>query len=462
MTLRFSLLHATRGTPQRALETRAKWLNAAKRPDTVEHVFGVQSDDSTGGPWLANHSMVATTPPPPAWASSSVANWNACAEIAEGEWLIVIADDLIPPHHWDELLFQDIIEIGPSALREPTVIQASDGVNNDWLLRHPVMNRALYQKRGYVFNPAFYGVFCDNDLTAWCFVNGVRFHAAKHFAVTHLHPTAGTRADDEICRIQNSKRAYEYGQETYRNLWPQTVARHIVDTHSVWIGPRLGLMERLTLTLLLKYGHRPTLWVQDGFDRSTVPSGVRVRTVPDDAVDPVGFAGIPHPGIPNGGIGSLAHWSDYFSALVLSVHGGLWVQLDVAALEPIHATEHCFTSWSGGYSPCVWSAPVGSEFVRAWGAFVEDGARTQWAGQDWHDCMHAINRLLQHTRTLHGVLCGPEYFDCGGRAESPFNRPLHDPRIKLIHWSNATHGQSKEQPVAGSFYRALCEREGLI
>jgi hypothetical protein len=30
-------------------------------------------------------------------------------------------------------------------------------------------------------------------------------------------------------------------------------------THSVWIGPKLGLMEKLTLTLLVKHGNNPTL-----------------------------------------------------------------------------------------------------------------------------------------------------------------------------------------------------------
>ena len=43
-------------------------------------------------------------------------------------------------------------------------------------------------------------------------------------------------------------------------------------THSVWIGPKLGLMEKLTLTLLAKNGNSPTLWVKGKVDG--VPDGV--------------------------------------------------------------------------------------------------------------------------------------------------------------------------------------------
>lgn len=40
-----SLLHATRGTPERALATRKIWIDRADDAAQVEHIFGIQSDD---------------------------------------------------------------------------------------------------------------------------------------------------------------------------------------------------------------------------------------------------------------------------------------------------------------------------------------------------------------------------------------------------------------------------------
>jgi hypothetical protein len=53
-------------------------------------------------------------------------------------------------------------------------------------------------------------------------------------------------------------------------------------THSVWIGPKLGLMEKLTLTLLVKHGNNPTLWVKGKVDG--VPDGVKVEQLPKDII----------------------------------------------------------------------------------------------------------------------------------------------------------------------------------
>lgn len=213
--IKFSLLHATRAMPDRAIETRNSWLAMARNPDQIEHVFGFQSDDEASSEALAGFKR-AETPPPPEWASSSVANWNAAAKIATGEWLLVIADDLKPVFEWDALLEHDIASIPNTT--QPLAIQARDGINIDWILRHPIVNRALYEARGFIFHPEFYGVFCDNDLTAWC-CKYARIAMARHFTVQHVHPISGSRKHDEISRLQNSRRAYEYGQEIMKKHW---------------------------------------------------------------------------------------------------------------------------------------------------------------------------------------------------------------------------------------------------
>ena len=101
--MKISLLHATRGTPDPANATRESWLSRASHRSMIEHFWAIQAGDTTSTA-LDPDSIVAVTDDPPAWASSSVANWNAAAALATGDLLVVITDDLTPPIGWDETL----------------------------------------------------------------------------------------------------------------------------------------------------------------------------------------------------------------------------------------------------------------------------------------------------------------------------------------------------------------------
>lgn len=228
-------------------------------------------------------------------------------------------------------------------------------------------------------------------------------------------------------------------------------------THSVWIGPRLGLMEKLTLHLLMEAGHSPILWTNQIVEG--VPRGVEVRHVPRDYVQPIGFAGHPHAGIPNGGIGSFAHWSDYFAFKTLYEHGGIWVQMDVAVTKKIVAADYTFTPWLSVVSPVVMAIPRGSFYAAQMAAIIGDMLKNGMAGLDWHEAMLAMVSVLQKSGIPYSTF--PNYFDCGGVTISPYTHPIATP-FDIIHWSNATHNTSKETPTRGSEYHRLCESVGLI
>ncbi len=226
-------------------------------------------------------------------------------------------------------------------------------------------------------------------------------------------------------------------------------------THSVWIGPKLGLMEKLTLTLLAKNGNNPTLWVKGKVDG--VPDGVKVEQLPKDILQPIGFAGNPHPYIPNGGIGSFAHWSDYFALETLYRHGGVWVQMDCAVSVKLDLEDYTFSPWLSSISPVVMRIPEGSAFAIDCATRLRDMLADGMAGRDWHEAMVALHAGLQRHGINYHTLSS--YFDCGGVPESPYTHPI---QADVIHWSNATHNQSKEKPVKGSEYWRLCKECELI
>jgi len=209
-----SLLHATRAMPQRALATRKEWLDKATHPELVSHIFGIQSDDHANlAAFQSARVNYACSEPPPTWASSSVANWNAAAEASRGDLLVVIADDLTPPAGWDDELRK---------LPPPThdyACHVADTFRDDDLICHPILSRALYEKRGYVFHPRFYGVFCDNDFTLRTSLE-TTIHKLPSLMWRHDHPLARTRPEDDIVKLQNTQTAHEYGFQMMSRLWP--------------------------------------------------------------------------------------------------------------------------------------------------------------------------------------------------------------------------------------------------
>jgi hypothetical protein len=209
---KITLLHATRGTPERALKTKNIWLERAMNPQNVEHVFGIQADDQFSLDLFKNEN-VAITEPPPAWASSSVNNWNAAAAISTGDILVVIADDLTPPQGWDEKL-QGL----PEGNKE-WACYVPDTLRNDGLMCHPIISNAFYRKKGYVFHPNYFGVFCDNDFSVRSILE-TTIYQANGLQWQHDHPINGTRKEDDIVKLQNTEQAYKFGMEEFVTQWP--------------------------------------------------------------------------------------------------------------------------------------------------------------------------------------------------------------------------------------------------
>jgi hypothetical protein len=210
---KITLLHATRGTPGIAMTTRDTWLARANNPENVEHIFGIQADDQASLDWFQGGENFGVTVPPPDWASSSVANWNTAAALSTGDILVVIADDLTPPQGWDD----ELQKLPDGNL--PWACYVPDTVRDDGLMCHPVLSRELYARRGYVFHPSYYGVFCDNDFTVRTLLECTILQV-KGLKWLHDHPINGSRPEDDNTRHQNSEKAYAYGGATFTKMWP--------------------------------------------------------------------------------------------------------------------------------------------------------------------------------------------------------------------------------------------------
>jgi hypothetical protein len=104
--------------------------------------------------------------------------------------------------------------------------------------------------------------------------------------------------------------------------------------NSLWIGPRLGAVERACLRSLLRQGHRLVLWCYAAPDG--VPAGVELRDaralLPESRI-------VVHKG------GSPALFTNLFRYELMRRGLGLWVDCDVYALAPLAGLPDLLFGW---------------------------------------------------------------------------------------------------------------------
>jgi hypothetical protein len=238
--------------------------------------------------------------------------------------------------------------------------------------------------------------------------------------------------------------------------------------HGVWIGDRLSLLERLTITLFQNQGHEFHLWSYAPLENT--PEGTVWRDaneiLPEKTI--FRFEGIPNTLIPNGGIGSLSHWSDQFQCKLLHQEGGLYTQLDIAVFAPLDfESPYVFARHTDrSIAPVIMKVPQGSQFAKSCYETLSSEINAETIGSmHWVRSMQKIMDVAQElgVNRPEYFLTDDEYWDLGGRKRGPFydsQQPKEG--VRIMHWSNATNHLFKDRPIRGSFYAKLLESVGLI
>lgn len=238
--------------------------------------------------------------------------------------------------------------------------------------------------------------------------------------------------------------------------------------HTLWASGKLSLLERLSITLLQQHGHEVHLWSYEPI--KNVPLGTVLRDardiLPYESV--FTFQGTPLNGIPNGGIGSLSHWSDQFQLMLLHKEGGIYVQLDVSCLKPlVFKNEYAFIAHHGtNLAAFLMKCPKGAVFPRAAYKVISQYVNaSQMSDMHWDFSMRLMGIALKQSipNCMEYVIHPKCVMDLGCRKDGPFfdsTEPNSDQCI--IHWSNATVKELKDNPIPGSYYYKLLQSCKLI
>ena len=212
---RISVLHATYKSPSSPLKHRDLWLSRAKNPERVEYIFAMNDDDVASITATAGALRVLTCATDD--LSTAVQNWNSAAALSTGDVLFVISDDLFPPVTWDEQLDGIVHDCEPRARDFAIKVQDSP-YPEDTTLRHPLISRRFYERFG-LFDEAFRGVYCDNDITLRAFLFSVILDG-RSVAFEHQHPHFDSKFGASASHAEiNDIREYAWGKGVFLHKW---------------------------------------------------------------------------------------------------------------------------------------------------------------------------------------------------------------------------------------------------
>jgi hypothetical protein len=219
--VQFSILHATRGRPEKAVAAMKMWEARAAAPSAIEYIFAVDEEDEHTqrnlifGPTKFYHVFVCFNE-----GRGSAPAWNTAAKRSVGHILIQASDDFQCPDAWDVKLMRRLYT------NAPTVIAVSDGYRNDSLLTMAICNRARYDQQGEFLHPGYASVFSDDDFSykayrderdGKCAVINARDLVFKH--EHHYHNK--TVPFDATYERQNSPENYEQGRKLFFERNPE-------------------------------------------------------------------------------------------------------------------------------------------------------------------------------------------------------------------------------------------------
>jgi len=186
--MKITLLHPSRSRPEKAKATYGYWIDRAHDTDNIEHVLSLDYSDPMRNeyPYFGDNSTGIVS-----HNDCVVQATNAAAEVSIGDILVYLSDDFKCPVGWDELVRSRFSLDAPMLLKVHDDLQTFD---KD-VLTIPIMNRALYERLGYFWNPEYRSMFVDQDLFHVCKNNGWLKYAPD-LVFPHEHYSIGKAPKD--------------------------------------------------------------------------------------------------------------------------------------------------------------------------------------------------------------------------------------------------------------------------
>lgn len=204
--MKITLLHPSRGRPQKSFDNAKQWIE--KAGCEVEIVVSIDHSDSERNNYLElyepEYKVIC------GFNNSVVEATNRAAKESTGDILVYLSDDFECFDNW-----------GPAVLKEfegvtnPLLIKVDDGLQDFIVpvLTIPIMNRALYNRLGYFWHPEYKSMFVDCDLY-WVSRKLSALKYCPHLKFQHNHVSIGRAKDDETYRRSSAN--WKQGEDLFK------------------------------------------------------------------------------------------------------------------------------------------------------------------------------------------------------------------------------------------------------
>lgn len=186
-----SLIHATRGRPEKTLEIKRTWYARACDPQFVQHTYGIDMDDEAT--IAATEGMERVIVPNPKGCFRA---YNLAADSTTGTVIVPIEDDLWPPLEWDRMIREAMADWHDKV----AVLAVGDGQNQliEWCI-----TRNFYEERG-LFHDDYFGLFGDTEWRIRARQDNVPTILAPHIVLDHRQYQPGSLIADPIYERKQS------------------------------------------------------------------------------------------------------------------------------------------------------------------------------------------------------------------------------------------------------------------
>lgn len=174
-----SLIHPSRGRPEKSKKTIDKWVYHSR----IELIVSIDSDDPKLKEYLEIYDSSALIINN---NSSAVDAINNAAKVATGDVFIVVSDDTEPCNAWSDYIYHE------ANGKKDFILKTQDGIQ-PWIITMPIMDRAYYNRFGYIYHPDYQHMFADTELTCVADITGRKIKSNlvfphKHYSVTKEQP----------------------------------------------------------------------------------------------------------------------------------------------------------------------------------------------------------------------------------------------------------------------------------
>jgi hypothetical protein len=195
------------------------WVNDAKNPSEIEYLIGLDNNEPEKllyeNKFQEANKKVGNFLIDMGNSTSAIQAVNRLAtKISDtSELLIEVCDDIGSFSGWDTALFETLK--GIDNFKDPKMIGTHDGLRDYGVVfTQPIMNRACYNKLGYIIYIEYTSMFADNDFTEIARRTGWLINA-PHILFRHKHYSIGFNKMDATYSKRNNTEEWDYNRQVY-------------------------------------------------------------------------------------------------------------------------------------------------------------------------------------------------------------------------------------------------------